>query len=94
MSFNMKIYTCDKCGRTDIGEKGFVHKCPETNNTYTYECLYDIDDFFGRTLFEKGKIYKCLEQNDSKIMLNHNLYSKEYDYFDVNWVLENFKPLK
>lgn len=71
MSFNMKIYTCDKCGRTDIGGSGLVHKCPETNITHS---TYDI--------------------NNSEVILNHNLNIKEYDYFNINWALKNFKPLK
>lgn len=94
MSFNKKIYTCPLCGRTDIGEGRFEHKCPENKIIKEYQCLYNIDNFFGQTIFKEGEIYKCLNQKDNKIMLDHILYGKEHDYFNVDWILENFKPLK
>jgi hypothetical protein len=60
-------------------------------------CTEDVDNMFGWSLFEKGKVYEVLwvdnEQVKTFVVLNHVLYGNEYMEHELQWVLKRFKKL-
>lgn len=60
-------------------------------------CTEDVDNMFGWSLFEKGKVYEVLwvdnEQVKTFVVLNHVLYGNEYMEQELQWVLKRFKKL-
>ena len=60
-------------------------------------CLKTINNVFGQPLFEKGNVYDVLRVDNENIKvyvyLNHILYSNEYSYFELEYVLKNFKKI-
>ncbi len=58
-------------------------------------CLNTIKNPFGKSLFEKDKVYTVLYVDNESVIktvcLNHILYANEYSDFDLEWVNKNFK---
>jgi hypothetical protein len=61
-------------------------------------CKKTINNIIGWPLFEKGKEYKVLyvdnEQTEVMVVLNHRLYSNEYNEYPLEWVEKNFKNVE
>ena len=61
------------------------------------KCKENINNLFGKPLFKKDEIYEVLyvdhEHTTIQVCLNHNLYTSDYESFDISWVNEKFTKM-
>lgn len=61
-------------------------------------CKKDIKNIFGRSLFDKDKVYEVLyvdnEKTEVMVVIYQKMYGNEYNEYSLDWVNKNFKHVK